>query len=330
MAEYYATYNYDLRVDLQTSPVPPIGDLVEGQIRAVPGIRDAQAALISPASASNAQGDTLDTIIVISVDETNPFLDFRTIAGATAFSRADGVWVGNNTARLLNVKPGDWLTLRAAIGQVEVEVLGVVSNIIGTPIFVPRSLMEQWLPGGVFRATSVFARVEDGQLDTARNALATVPGVVAVEVFDEFKGDLDTYMLFFRVGTLIFGGFGYVLTLAVLFNTVNASLRERQDELAVLRALGHSIREIAVIIILELLLMTLLGAIVGIPIGREAGYYLQRSYDSTAFNSLTNMTLSSYILGSASLLLIVLVSVIPGLRAVQKVDLGQVSKSQSI
>ena len=149
-------------------------------------------------------------------------------------------------------------------------------------------------------------------------------------MFEEFKSDMNIYMLFFRVGTLIFGGFGYVLTLAVLFNTVNASLRERQDELSVLRALGHSIREIATIIILELLIMTVIGGAVGIPVGREVGYYLQASYDSTAYSAIPDTTTLSYILGSLSLVVIVLVSVIPGMRALRKVDLGQVSKSQSL
>ena len=250
--------------------------------------------------------------------------------GADPFSSTDGVWIGNNLQRILKLNVGDVMIATAQGQTVEFEVLGVVSHTVGTPVFVPRSLMTQFLPGGVFVANSAFVRVEQDRSNQVREAVVDLPGVVAIEIRDEFESDMNTYVMFFRVGTLIFGGFGYVLTLAVLFNTVNASLRERQDELAVLRALGNSAREIATIIVLELLIMTTIGGLVGIPIGREMGHYLQASYDSYAFNAIPGMTTLSYILGIASLLIIVLVSVIPGLRAVQKVDLGQVSKSQSL
>ena len=328
---YFETYAFDLRVELRTFPFPPIGDVVEEDIRAIDGVSAVQAALIGPVSLENTNGDTLDTI-AISVDETQPFMDFVTLEGAETFSSAEGVWVGNNVQRLLNLEVGDMLTIHS-LGQThQFKVMGVVAHSIGIPVFVPRTLMTDFLPGGTFFATSAFVRVEEGQTDAVRNALVDddIPDMVAVEVLSEFKTDMNVYMLFFRVGTLIFGGFGYILTLAVLFNTVNASLRERQGELSVLRALGNNTREIATIIILELLMMTILGGLVGIPIGREMGYYLQSSYNSIAYNPIAETTTLSYILGASSLIVIVLLSVIPGLWALRKVDLGQVSKSQSV
>lgn len=329
LADYYAAYDFDMRVEMQAFPLPPVGDAVEESIHTVDGVQDVQAALIGFVSLVNAEGESLDAIAV-SVDETAPFLDLKNLEGAEPFSSADGIWIGNNTQRILKLDVGDIVTATALGQTTEFEVLGVVSHTIGAPIFVPRSLMVQFILGGQFRANFAFVRAEETRTDRVREAVADLPGVVAIEMFDEYRSDIDTYVMFFRTGTLIFGGFGYILTLAVLFNTVNASLRERQGELAVLRALGNSAREIAIIIVLELLIMTVIGGLVGIPIGREMGHYLQGSYDGVAYNAVLGMTTLSYILGMASLLIIVLVSVIPGLRAVQKVDLGQVSKSQSL
>jgi putative ABC transport system permease protein len=153
--------------------------------------------------------------------------------------------------------------------------------------------------------------------------------LVAAEVFSDFERDLNHYLEYFRVGTIIFGSFGYILTLALLFNTVNASLRERHDELAVLRALGSTRREIALTVTLELLVMVLLGAMIGVPLGREMGFWMFKSYQTDFYGTINLIKPVSYVLGLASMLIVIFLAEIPGLRAVQRADLGQVSKSQS-
>jgi putative ABC transport system permease protein len=162
-----------------------------------------------------------------------------------------------------------------------------------------------------------------------RDAVVALPNVIAAESFNAFESDMNHYLEYFRVGTIIFGGFGYILTLALLFNTVNASLRERRDELSVLRALGSTPLEIAATVTLELLVMVLIGALIGIPLGREMGFYLFTSYQTESYGTETLLTLPYHLIGLASMLIVIFVAEIPGLRAVQRVDLGTVSKSQS-
>ena len=323
--EFFDANDYDLRVELSTLTA---GEPLEAQYGAIEGVQAVQAALIGPTTVIAADGDTFDTVAV-SVDESDPFFDLEPITGAAPFSRADGVWIGNNLQRVLDVQVGDTLTLRALGQEQQAEVLGVVSYVIGNPVFVPRSLMQQWTPGGIFPANMVLVRAEDGQLGAVRDAVVQQPNVVAAEVFAEFEADLNHYLEYFRVGTIIFGSFGYILTLALLFNTVSASLRERHEELAVLRALGSTRREIALTVTLELLVMITLGAIVGVPLGREMGFYLFKSYEADFYGTVNLINPVTYAAGLASLLIVVFVAEMPGLRAVQRADLGQVSKAQS-
>lgn len=323
--EFFDANTYDLRVDMNTL-LP--AETLEAQVRQMEGVQSAQAALIGPTTAISASGRVFDTV-AISVDETDPFFEWVTLEGEPAFSRPDGVWIGNNLQRVLGVSPGDTLTLRALGQEYPVKILGVVSYVIGDPVFVPRSLMEQRVPGGAFPANVVLVRTEPGQIVAVRDAVVALPGVVAAEVFSDFERDLNHYLEYFRVGTIIFGSFGYILTLALLFNTVNASLRERHDELAVLRALGSTRREIALTVTLELLVMVLLGAIIGVPLGREMGFWMFKSYQTDFYGTINLIKPVSYALGLASMLIVIFLAEIPGLRAVQRADLGQVSKSQS-
>jgi putative ABC transport system permease protein len=288
---------------------------LEDQVRQIAGadVEAVQGALAGPVSILRANGVPFETIAV-ALDEHDPFLALETLDGDEAFTGADGVWIGHNVRRVLDVNVGDTITLRALDQEHEVTIAGVVSYALGSPVFVPRGLMEQWTPGNIFLANTALVRVRDGQAEAVRDALVSLPGMVAVEVSRDFEDDVNHYLMYFRVGALIFGSFGYILTLAVVFNTVNSSLRERLDELSIMRALGSTRLEIAVTVTLELMLMGNIGALIGIPIGREQ------------VNSLSPIW---YGIGLLSLTVIVLLAEIPGLRSVQHADLGQVSKSQS-
>lgn len=325
---YFEAAAYDLRVDMNT-----VGDgaALADQIRAVAGVEAVQSALVGPVSVTRADGDTTTTV-AITLDESDPFLDLTRVAGAAPLSSADGVWIGNNLERALGVGVGDTLTLAVpGLGEPRtVPVRGVVSYAMGSPIFVPHSLLASWLPAGLSPANTAFVRVAPGQAESVRETLADLPGMRAIDVAAHFEGDVNHYLEYFRVGTIIFGSFGYILTLAVLYNTVSGSLRERRDELSILRALGATQPEIALTVTIELMMMVALGAVAGVPLGREIGFWLSRAYQTEYFGQINVMHLPSYLAGLASLVIVVLAAEIPGLRAAQRADLGQVSKQQSI
>lgn len=323
---YFAANAFDLRVDMQS--LQPAEQL-NTQIMQIEGVQGVDPALLGPVTIIRANGDPYDAFAV-ALDENTPFLELSTVEGKAAFSGGEGVWLGSNLARILEAEVGDDIRLEAFSQQRTVRVQGIVAAIMGTPVYIPRSLLVQWTPGNAFLTNAALIRTEAGKEDDVRDALVDLPGMVAVERFSEFEGDLNTYLEYFRVGTLTFGGFGFILTLALLFNTVSASLRERQDELSVLRALGTSAREITTIVLIELMVMVVIGIAIGLPLGYQMGAQLIAYYDTDVYSALTAATPLSIIAGLVSLVGIVLLSALPGLRAVQRFDLGAVSKSKSI
>lgn len=328
-ADYFDSMAYDLRIDMRSDlPSLQSAESLESQVSQLDGVESVQAGLVGAITVENEAGDGFDTF-AIALDERDPYIKPATLEGEAAFSSGDGVWIGHNLARELSLSVGDTITI-VALGQTNTTTIkGIVSQVVGAPVYMPRTLVESWMPGGVFLTNTAFVRVKAGKADQVRNEAVGLPKMVAVEVIDEYKGDLNTYLEFFRVGTIVFGLFGYMLTFALLFNTVNASIRERQGELAVLRALGTNAREITIIVLLELLVMVVIGAVIGIPSGQQMGFYLVGFYDTDVYGNVNTATWLSLLLGLGSLLGIVFLAALPGLRAVQKVDLGAVSKSQS-
>lgn len=323
--DFFASTAYDVRVDMGT--VQP-GDSLEAQVAALDSVEAAQASLVGPVAVVQPDGSLFGTA-AIAVDERDSFFALKTVEGEPAFSGADGVWIGHNLARALDIETGDTINLRAFDQEHSVAVKGIVSQTIGSPVFVPRSLFVQWTPGGIFPANSVLVRVADGQAEAVRAAAAELPGVRAVEILAEYDHDINGYLDYYRLNTLMFGAFGLILTLALVFNTVNASVRERHEELTILRALGTKGYEIALMITLEFMVMVVIGMAVGMPLGRLAGYDLTTAYDTEYYGVLPLIKSVSYAIGIGLLLVTVLLAEIPGLRAVQRADLGDVCKSQS-
>jgi putative ABC transport system permease protein len=324
---YYASGAYDLR--LSTTSLVMQADTLETEIKQIDGVSAVQAALLGPVTVTASGHSPFDTV-ALALDERDPFLKLETLSGAPAFSSADGVWIGHNLARVLDLHIGDRITLYAFEQERETQVLGIVSQVFGSPVFVPRRLMTQWTPGGIFPVNLALVRVQPGQAAEVRDQLAQVPGARAVEDYAQFVSDMREYVQYWRQTAVVFGFFGALLTLAVVLNAVNANLHEQRSELAILRSLGISRREIIVGVTLELLLMAALGIAIGIPLGREIGFYLVHNFDMDFYGILPHIAPVSYWLGAAALLGLVLLAELPGLRAVYQVDLGQVSKSQSI
>jgi putative ABC transport system permease protein len=75
------------------------------------------------------------------------------------------------------------------------------------------------------------------------------------------------------VGAVILAGFGLLIAVGVVYNSARVALQERAWELASLRILGFTRREVATILLSELAFEL----IVAIPIGLVAGYGLIRT-----------------------------------------------------
>jgi len=318
--------HYEFRVVISA---PKKAETLEAEIRHIAGVQAVQAALAGPVTLQRSNGLDFDTLAT-SLDEKTPFLELVTLEGEKAFSSGEGVWIGQNLKRVLNVQVGDRLTVQALGQDRQVKVLGIVSQTLGSPMFVPRSLIAQWMPGKIFKANMALVRVAPGQAAAVRDALADLPDVVAVEDYPAFVRDILDYIQYWRQNSLIFGFFGWLLTAAVILNAVSANLHEQQSELAILRSLGVPARDIALGVLLELLAMSVLGIAIGAPFGQAIGFQLLRSYDMDFYGLVPHAEPIFYVVGMVSMVGMVALAALPGLHAVQKADLGQVSKAQSI
>ena len=322
--DYFSSNRYDLRLMVAR---PVLAEMLEHRVKAVKGVASAQAAMFGQVTATHA-GRDFDTLAFV-LDEKNTYIVLTGLDGQRPFASRDGVWIGQNLARVLNVRVGDTLTLTALEQTRPARVLGIVSQAFGSPVFIPRSLFNSWTRGGISLANTALVRVTAGQISSVRDALAKVPGAVAVEDYPAFVSDVNRYLSFWRINAWAFAILGALLTLVVILNTVSARLQEQQADLAILRSLGITRTEIVGSVLAEMLILAAFGIAVGTPLGREVGVQMVHSVDMDFYGLVVRLYPASVPVGIAAIVLVVILAAIPGLQSAFRMDLGQVSKGQS-
>ena len=118
--------------------------------------------------------------------------------------------------------------------------------------------------------------------------------------------------------------FAVALCLLVLFNLTNMNISERERELATLKVLGYKNVECSMYTFREVLISSIFGLILGIPLGFLLLYYL---LDYIDFGSVFDVTWYSYV--CCALLVIVAVLLVNLLlyRKIKKIDMNNSLKS---
>lgn len=244
-----------------------------------------------------------------------------------------GIVLTSHLAEKLNAKVGDVIELRILEGRrpvVKVHVNDVYETYIGMSAFVAINQLNQWM-GVRSVAEYVSLLVDESQLGPLLGELKNLPAVstvtlksVARENFDQAIA--DTLMIFIGFFTL----FAFALGFGVTYNTQRIALSERGRELATLRVLGFSNRDVLYILLGETMLLVL----IALPLGCLLGWAMTAIFINTAGFQTELMRLPLMIHPSTygyAILVLLVASVVSGLvmqRWINRLDLVAVLKTR--
>ena len=185
----------------------------------------------------------------------------------------DGLVVSNKLAELLRAREGDRVTIAALEGRrrvEEVRVARVVQQYVGAAAYMERRALNRLMGEGDLVSGAHLKR--DALPEPALFAkLKETPALLGLTVrqsaFEKFGEMIDEHlntMVFFYVA------FAALIAIGVIYNSARISLSERGRELASLRVLGFTQREVGTILAGELAALTL----IALPIGCLIGYGL--------------------------------------------------------
>jgi putative ABC transport system permease protein len=183
----------------------------------------------------------------------------------------DGLAIDERLARHLGVGAGDSVTVEVQEGRRlvrRVVVARVYRSTIGNLAYADTALMRV-LTNEAPLATGAFL-VTDADAEEALAArLKELPRVAGVgfkrTLVASFEATIAENM---SISNLMLTVFASVIAIAIVYNGLRIALSERSRELASLRVLGFTEREVGAMLLGEFLLLTL----VGVPLGFAVGY----------------------------------------------------------
>jgi putative ABC transport system permease protein len=179
--------------------------------------------------------------------------------------------------------------------------------------------------------TSILVQYDTGADPTATlRALESQPGVAAAVSSTALRDLFERYFTLFYAFVGVMLVLGGILAFALIFNMITASLAERAPELATMRASGVSVTQINRMMTVENLLLTVLGIPIGLGLGYLVAVGFMSSFSSDLFSFDLDMNPLTLLWTSLAVLLVALVSQVPGLRAVRRLDIAEVVRQRTV
>ncbi|QDV58170.1 ABC transporter permease [Rosistilla oblonga] len=184
-----------------------------------------------------------------------------------------GIMLNSKLADLLGARPGDLVTLEILEDKrptVEIEVTAIVEEYTGVNAYMNKQQLHKLLKESEV-ASGAYLKVDSSRLQDVFRELEQRPGVgsvaIKLAVLESFNETVAKNILVMRSFIIMFAA---VIAIGVVYNSARISLSERSRDLATMRVVGFTRREVSIVLLGEIGLFT----VCAIPIGCLLGYAL--------------------------------------------------------
>jgi putative ABC transport system permease protein len=306
--------------------VPGLGQ----QVRKVPGVERVEISSEARVTASAGKRSYATTLTGFRPETT--LHGFHTTDGGWRELPPDGsVLAGEHLTDRLDIGVGDTFTVTSASGTARrVRLAGLLSEPMGTVLYgtlgtigaatgePADTLLLRYSPG-----TDADAR------DRVRATVAGLDGVVAFTDERALKDQINTYLAFFWIFVGLMIGLGAVLAFTVIYVTMTVNIAERTGELATWRASGVPLHRIGALLATENTLATVIATPLGLAAGAYSAWAFLRSFDNDMFSIELSLGWVVLATGAGAVLVASLVSQIPAMRGVRRLDIATVVRERS-
>lgn len=247
----------------------------------------------------------------------------------------DGVIVSQSAASAMGVKAGGMVTLTNGDDmQAEAHVSAVIRSVIGSDVYVSETYYRQLFDTAASGTSSASSASDSGESDNQNgesgtsngassngqqlvwNAMyaklkgsgesqaayaekledddAVMKAVSCAHMAESFKFDLMGAVVALIVA--LAGG----LALVVLFTLANTNVSEREREMATLKVLGFFDKEVHHYVNREMMVLTMMGVVLGLPLGRFVGGLLTAALNMPALYFEVECTPLSYVIAAVA------------------------------
>lgn len=182
----------------------------------------------------------------------------------------EGLIVSAKLAEVLGAKPGDLLTVESLEGRRRIRQFPLVAtaeDFTGIAAYMELSAVNRFLgEGDVITGASL--GLDAARRDEFLAALKEIPRISTVAIKESMRASFrETTAQMMGLIQSIYLMFAVVVAFGVIYNNARISLAERARELATLRVIGMTQREVGAVIVIELVLLAAFAVPCGLLLG---------------------------------------------------------------
>ena len=244
--------------------------------------------------------------------DVKDYFDFHDRKSKEEYTLDDeGVIISEKTGKLLNAKAGDTIEIKdEENGNKKVKIAHICENYMGHYIFFTPSYYEK-VYGENSEYNSIFFAGQKGDTQEDYNKIGedilTQDGALSVSYMRDIEKQLDDMLKSLNLVIVVLIISAGMLAFVVLYNLNTVNITERQRELATLKVLGFYDLEVAQHVYRENVLLTFIGAAVGVVLGKFLHAFIIDTVEVDTAMFGRNINFSSYMY---SLLFTILFSLI--------------------
>lgn len=216
-------------------------------------------------------------LTVIPEDETiSRYIRLYDKKGEKVKLTDEDVFVTINVSMVEGFEEGDFVILQTLdLEQADVEVTEVVMNYLGNGVYMTQSMYEEsfdtkFEPNAAYVLLKTGDDVQNEFVETmkGKDEILTVSG--KQDMIDGFDGAFQIINMVVYIIIVLAGALAFV----VLFTLATTNISERERELATIKVLGFFDAEVHAYVNKETLILTMLGILLGMPLGKVLGIWL--------------------------------------------------------
>ncbi|MFO7945372.1 MAG: FtsX-like permease family protein, partial [Armatimonadota bacterium] len=323
-----------MRYDLQAGFLPAQTKSIEFHVSQMPGVTGAEAALEIPVEIRRK--DRVVNTVIVGLPPGSHLETLVSPGGEPVRVHDRALLMSESNRRKLGVEIGDVVHLAFARNdedihiEVPVHVGELIRQPVGSYVYMSatgvKRIFERDLGLPIGAITRLMVRAKPDYLKQLKERLLRIPNVAAVEeskfMRTQLEDAVEMNMSFSWAMILLGAG----LALAVIYNTVTINIMERTRELASMRAQGMSRWTIAALITVENLTTGTMGLIVGLPLGIATNHAFVSSLENEIMNFQPVIYPSSFATTIISVLVVIVLSQVPGILHINRLNLAEATK----
>ena len=216
----------------------------------------------------DSNSKTREIYLMAADERIQDFINFHSGMEPLPMPGENEVILTVGAANAMGIHVGDSISMRNSdMQEMKLTVSGIYDNYVyNYALVLPQTMEAQW--GETPENQMALVCVPEGtDIHAVSAEIAGMDGVMNVSVNEDLAGMVGSMMdaLDLVVVAIVFCA--GLLAVIVLYNLTNININERIREIATIKVLGFNAKETAAYVFKENLSLTVLGALVGLPLG---------------------------------------------------------------